>query len=367
MKDQTDNRLLSLDFFRGLTMFLLTLEASHLYHFALEYSPSGFFHQLALQFHHHPWAGLHFWDLIQPFFMFIVGVAMPFSYASRLKKGQSRQKISRHIFQRCLMLLMFGVMLHCGYNKKLVWELWNVLSQLSVTIAIAYLLMNQSLIRQFATSILLLIITGAAYQWIRITGYDEPYVMGHNLGSYIDTLLMGKINNDGWVAINVIPSSAHTIWGVIAGKIIASNWEIKKKLKIFIISGFSLLAAGYLLHFTGINPIIKRICTPSFILTSGGYATLALTICYWLIDIKKSIPPLKLFLLFGANSIAIYLFSNTIGQQWFNNFVGIFTHGFLYLAGVNLEISKIINSLVVIVLESLMLFWLYNRKLFFRI
>src|SRR6056297_564497 len=141
--DPTGTRLLSLDFFRGITMFLLVAEGTALWGVLIREPVAGtFLEPIFQQFHHHPWNGLRFWDLVQPFFMFIVGVAMPFSYTRRRQKGDSKQKITRHIIKRCILLLAFGVGLHCGYKRELVWELWNVLSQLSVTILIAYFLMR---------------------------------------------------------------------------------------------------------------------------------------------------------------------------------------------------------------------------------
>jgi len=79
------DRLLSLDFFRGLTMFLLIAEFTSLFeHLVSQEHEGSWLYYIGLQFHHHPWSGLRFWDLIQPFFMFIVGVAMPFSFSRRL-------------------------------------------------------------------------------------------------------------------------------------------------------------------------------------------------------------------------------------------------------------------------------------------
>lgn len=85
-------RVTSVDFFRGITMFLLVGESTRLYEHFLEMD-SGIMQFLGLQFSHQAWRGLHFWDLIQPFFMFIVGVAIPFAVANRIKKGQSMRTI----------------------------------------------------------------------------------------------------------------------------------------------------------------------------------------------------------------------------------------------------------------------------------
>ena len=102
-------RLLSLDLFRGLTMFLLIAEGARLFHVmivpAFDGSAIGF---IGTQFHHHPWNGLRFWDLIQPFFMFIVGVALPLSVVNRQKRGDTQAQILRHILFRSLLLLLLG-------------------------------------------------------------------------------------------------------------------------------------------------------------------------------------------------------------------------------------------------------------------
>ena len=146
----------------------------------------------------------------------------------------------------------------------------------------------------------------------------------------MDMVLMGKINNGGgWVAINFIPTAAHTIWGVVAGQLLRSGKKEMQKVKILALAGAVILLTGYLLDWTSITPIIKRICTSSFVLTSGGWALLVLAFSYWLIDVKKINNWIFPFVIVGMNSIFIYLFSNTLGGHWFNDFVSIFVEGIL--------------------------------------
>ncbi len=165
-------RLLSLDLFRGVTMFLLVAESTRLYSELRRLFPEGsIMHGLITQFHHHPWNGLRFWDLVQPYFMFIVGVAMWFSVNTRKSRGDTQGKITRHILRRCVLLLTFGVALHIGYSGKLVWELWNVLSQLSMTILIAYAIMRMPGRIQLLISIGLLILIALLYRYTGIPGY----------------------------------------------------------------------------------------------------------------------------------------------------------------------------------------------------
>lgn len=98
-------RITSVDFFRGLTMFLLIGESTELYGHLRSIEGSSIVQFFATQLDHHEWHGLNFWDLIQPFFMFIVGVAIPFAIANRKKKGDSDQTILKHAFKRAGVLL----------------------------------------------------------------------------------------------------------------------------------------------------------------------------------------------------------------------------------------------------------------------
>ena len=365
----SEDRLLSLDFFRGITMFLLVAEGTHLWSVLVQPPIAGtVFENFFLQFHHHPWNGLRFWDLIQPFFMFIVGVAMPFSYAKRKKRGDSDSAITRHIIKRCIILLAFGVGLHCVYRQKLVWELWNVLSQLSVTILIAYFLMRYKWSTQIIVSIGLLLLTEVLYRTFPIEGYNQPFIKDHNFGSWMDMMLMGKINNGGgWVTINCIPTAAHTIWGVVAGQLLQSGKSPTKTVKGLVIGGLIILVFGYLLDWTSVTPIIKRISTSSFVLASGGWALLALAFCYWLIDIKKVNQWIFPFVIVGTNSIFIYLFSNTVGGQWLNGFVSIFTTGSLNWFNTPEFLINLISALSVLYLEWLLCYYLFLKRIFFRV
>ena len=109
-----ESRLMSLDFFRGFTMFLLIGESTDIYELLVAPELNGtLVSTIGTQFHHHPWNGLRFWDLIQPFFMFIVGVAMPFSIGRRWEQGDTWAATFRHALQRSFWLLLFGWALYC--------------------------------------------------------------------------------------------------------------------------------------------------------------------------------------------------------------------------------------------------------------
>ncbi len=363
--ENVSKRLFSLDVFRGLIMFLLIAEAAGFHHNFTELTEGTAFSGLAHQLHHHPWNGLRFWDLIQPFFMFIVGVAMPFSLRKRLAAGK-RSAATKHILRRCFLLFAFGVLLHCVYSHALVWELWNVLVQLAFTILIAYAIMSLPHKVQIGISIGLLMLTEILY---RIYNPESPYTQGHeSFGSWSDMLIMGKINDGYWVFVNFIPTAAHTIWGVICGQILISHKSHKEKLRPFLIWGTTILVLGFAMDWLNITPIIKRIATSSFTLASGGFAILTLTLFYWAIDVKNNHSKwLKIFSVVGTNSIFIYLFAETVGIQWFYDFGNIWTAGLLKPLGMPEIWIAIINSLVVLFIYWYITYFLDKRKVYFKI
>ena len=362
-------RLLSLDLFRGLVMFLLVAEGAGIYHTWLNATePGSVMHGITLQFHHHPWNGLRFWDLVQPYFMFIVGVAMWFSVKKREGRGDSRREITLHMLRRCLILLAFGVGLHIGYKGRLVWELWNVLSQLSVTILIAYAIMRLPGRTQLLISLGLLLLSESLYRFTGIPGYDQPFVKDHNFGSFMDMVLMGKINDGGgWVAFNCIPSAAHTIWGVLAGKLLASQASGWKKIRTLLAFGIPAVLLGYILDGAGLDPIIKRICTASFVLTSGGWALLTLAFFYWLVDLAGFKRWTWFFAIVGMNPIFIYVFMETAGKQWLVDFSSYFVADGLIRLGSTETLAMFINSVVVLGIAWLLCYWLYRRQIFIKI
>ena len=360
-------RLLSLDVMRGAIMILLAGESCLLYESLNNLSQGGLANNIVQQFFHHPWHGLRLWDLVQPAFMTMAGAALYISYHYKLDKGISWQQNFKHVAIRCIKLFICGTALHCVYAGKMVWELWNVLTQLSVTTIIAYLIIRKSTGFQIGISILLLVLTELLYRFVVIPGYDQPFTEFKNFGAGFDIFLMGKINSDGWVAINIIPTAAHTIWGVLAGKLLLQAVAEGRKIKTLIISAIIALCCGYSLDLLNITPIIKRISTSSFTLVSGGWVLLVMAFLYWLTDIKGYKKYTWIFVVVGTNAIFIYLFFETVGVQWLNKTVAIFTNGFTGLFAMPGEIQAVIAAAVTLFLEWCLCYWLYKRKIFFKL
>ena len=215
-------------------------------------------------------------------------------------------------------------------------------------------------------SFVLLLLTELLYRFTHVSGFDQPFTDQHNFGNYIDLILMNKINEGGWVAINCIPTAAHTIWGVLAGKLLLSDKPEKEKIKWLLIGGVAGLIIGFSLDAT-ITPIIKRIATSSFTLASGGWCLLGLALFYWWIDIKDHKQRLEFFTIVGMNSLFIYLFFEIVANRWFNNYIGAVTNGLMAMINVPHDWMTIITSLCIFALEWSMCRFLYKKGIFFKI
>lgn len=365
---QGSGRFVSLDVMRGIIMILLCGESCRLYSAIKHIDPEQPMEGIINQFFHHSWNGLHFWDLVQPAFMFMAGTALYISYSRKLAKGETWRSNLPHILSRCLKLFICGVALHCVYADKLVWELWNVLTQLAFTSLMAYLIINWSSKWQMLFTIGLLLLTEGLYRGTHVPGFDQAFVKGANFGAYIDSLVMGKINGGGWVFINFIPTAAHTIWGVLAGKLLLADKPAAYKIKTLITYGFIALILGFGLDILGITPIIKRISSSSFVLASMGWVLLILAAVYALVDVLKYQRYAWIFTVVGMNAIFIYLLFETVGAQWLNKKVGIFTGDMLhtYLT-VPIGPTALVTAIATLLLEWGLCYWLYKRKIFFKL
>jgi predicted acyltransferase len=361
-------RLASLDFYRGLVMVLLMLEASGLYEYARTLSkPGSFMHSLAMQFDHAAWHGLHFWDLIQPAFMFIAGTAMAFSLTKQTEKGSSWKQQAIHALRRSWWLFFWGVLDYAVRGNHLSFELWDVLTQLSFTMLVAFLIFRWKPGYQILFSIGLLILNECLYRFTNVPDFNQPFTDQHNFGNYIDVILMNKINPGGWVAINCIPTAAHTIWGAVAGKWLLSRSDIKGKIKPIIIFGIITLIAGYALDISGITPIIKRIATSSFTLASGGWCLLALAFLFFWIDVLSHKKFLSFFTIVGMNSIFIYLFFEIMVHRWLFDYNNTIVNGVISPTGLSEPAIMIISALVLFMIQWYLCYWLYKKKIFFKV
>jgi predicted acyltransferase len=347
-------------------MVLLMLESAGLYENLFDITEGSVLNRFFLQFFHHPWNGLRFWDTIQPGFMFIAGTAMAYSLHKQWQHGMPWRQSFLKQLKRSGWLFFWGVLDYAVRPGGLSFELWDVLTQLSVTTLIAFLIFRWSTTTQIIFSIGLLVLTEALYRFTNIPGFDQPFTDQHNFGNYMDLVLMNKINGGGWVAINFIPTAAHTIWGVLAGKLLLSSVDAKIKINKLLLFGIVCVILGYAMDWT-ITPIIKRIATSSFTLVSGGWCLVALAAFYWWIDVLSHKKYVSFFTIVGMNSIFIYLFFEIVGGRWFNGYVSAITNGLMEMVNFPQSLILIITSLVIFGLEWGLCYFLYRKNIFFKL
>ena len=359
-------RLLSLDVYRGLIMVLLMLESTGFYENMLQLTEGNWLNDFFLQFTHHPWNGLRFWDLIQPGFMFIAGTSLALSLDKQFKAGVSWNVAFIKTIKRCWWLFFWGVLDYAVRPGGLSFELWDVLTQLSFTTLVAFLIFQLDWKVQLSVSVALLLLTEILYRLTNVEGFNQPFVDQHNFGNFMDTILMNKINEGGWVAINCLPTAAHTIWGSLVGQMLLSVWPSKKKIQILIYAGVACLVVGFLMD--GVStPIIKRIATTSFVIASAGWCLLGLALFYWWVDVQQNKAGWKFVTIVGMNSIFIYLFFEIVAGRWFNGYAGAIGNGILSILSFPDGLMMILTPLFIFALEWGMCYFLYRKKIFFKL
>ncbi len=362
-------RLQSLDAFRGLIMF--TLLCGGIFQ-SLKGLPG--WNLLARQNEHVEWAGCTYWDLIQPSFTFMVGVAMPFAYARREALGDTWAQRLRHALLRAFNLMLIGVLLdHFGAEKVQIGFI-RVLQQIAISYVLAFFFVGRGLRAPAVSAAVLLV--GYQMVWMHNpwNGVGGPWAMGNeNIGSAFDRWLLGRNYSGFYVGMNAIPATATMLFGVMAGALVqrtvgaegedaAGRGAAKRKTcAVLLVAGLAGIAAG--LAMSPWFPLIKRIWTPSFVLYAGGWTTLMLLAFYWSIEVmgwrRWSFP----LVVVGTNSIASYVLGNSFGG-WFRSASNAWIGGLKTPLG---EAWWPVAQRGLFALAAwCVLYWLWRRKIFFK-
>lgn len=338
------SRLGSLDAYRGFIMLVMASGGFAFAQVAKKHFPdSPLWSFLAYEFEHVPWTGCSFWDLIQPSFMFMVGVAIPFSHASRVAKEQSTAMIAGHVIYRSLVLILLGIFLSSNGSAQTNFTFVNVLTQIGLGYAVVYLLRGRGLVIQL---VVLLAILGMYWYiffqqpvqemgqallsstekdrelWFPTTSLFAHWNKNANFAAEFDQWFLNLFprkkpfyfNDGGYQTLNFVPSMATMILGLMAGELLRSERKPWAKFFLLFGAGALCLAIGLVLDYT-ICPSVKRIWTPSWAVFSAGWTFWMLAGFYLIIDVLGVRSWALPFIVVGMNSIAMYCMAQLL-QPW---------------------------------------------------
>lgn len=410
----SSERLRSLDAYRGFVMLAMASGGLGLTQVAEAHPQSQFWETLAFQFEHVPWRGCSFWDLIQPSFMFMVGVAMPFSEASRVARGESWNRRFAHVLWRSVILVALGIFLSSAWSDTGInFTFVNVLTQIGLGYWFVWLVQHRPAWTQLAVAALILVAywawfalhplptkgtpTGLPMDWVYMHGFAGHWEKNLNAAADFDRWFLNLFprperftsNSGGYQTLNFVPSIATMLFGLMAGNWLRTAHQPRVKVFGLLLAGAVCLAIGTMLdpikvadraswaRFDVLCPIVKRIWTPSWTIYSTAWTCWMLAGFYLTIDILKWRKWAFPLVVVGMNSIAMYIMAQLL-PGWIKRQIVIHVgtlFGWLH-DRVGLAVSRevfsgsyapLISSLTVLAILWLICLWMHRRKIFLRI
>ena len=398
MSDTTESnppptRLMSVDAYRGWVMLLMMGEVLRFRAVSKALPDNPFWAFLAQQQSHVQWTGCVLHDMIQPSFSFLVGVALPFSLRRRTSLGQSDWQRTLHAAWRSLVLILLGVFLRSTHSAQTRWTFEDTLSQIGLGYLFLYILTLRSKRVQWIALIVILVgywlffalypLPSADFDWAtinadpnaptRLTGFAAHWNLNTNPAWAFDKWFLNLFprekpfthNGGGYSTLSFIPTLATMMLGLFAGQVLSEERSIKYRLGWLVTAGVIALASGWALDAAGLCPIVKKIWTPSWVLFSGGWCFLILAAWYAVLDVAKYRAWAFPLVVIGMNSIAAYL----ISHLW-DGFIerALKTHlGESPFRVFGTAYEPLMLGSAVLLVEWLILYWMYRRKLFLRV
>lgn len=385
-------RLVSLDAYRGATMILMASGGLGLATVAAQYPENNLWQTIARHTQHASWAGCTLWDIIQPAFMFIVGVALPFSIANRIARGQRFGRMFAHALWRALLLVLIAVFLSSAWSPRTNWSFTNVLAQIGLGYPILFLLAFTRPRTQWIAAAAILLACWIAFvlypvapadfdwkavgvpkDWPHLTGFAAHWDKNVNLAAAFDRWFLNRFpraeaftfNRGGYTTLNFVPATVTMIFGLIAGWFLRGPRALRAKLGRLALFGLAGIILGLLLGWTGVCPIVKRIWTPSWALYSAGWATLVLVafvaVIEWLRLRRWAYP----FVVVGANPITVYCLWQLAGGFIRDN---VKRHlGPDIFASFGQPYTPMLQRLTVLIVLFLIALYMYRRKIHIKI
>jgi predicted acyltransferase len=385
-------RNVAVDAYRGLVMLLMMGEVLQFSRISQAFPASWFWKILAFNQTHAEWAGCSLHDLIQPGFSFLVGVALPYSIASRMAKGATFGKLLAHTSWRALVLVALGIFLRSMNSPQTNFTFEDTLTQIGLGYVFLFLLGFRSPRFQWTALAVILFgywlawalypAPGPGFNWQAVgvpsnwthfyTGFAAHWNKNSNLGQAVDLWFLNLFprpkpfayNDGGYLTLSFIPTLGTMILGLIAGQWLRASAP-RIPMKRLLLAGVIGIAAGLLLHVTGICPVVKRIWTPSWTLFSGGVCFLFLAAFSWVIEVKGYKKWSFFLVVVGMNSIAAYLIAHLFEDFIISSFRINLGQHFFQMFGTAYE--PLTQGVFVLFTYWLILLWMYRRKLFLKI
>lgn len=386
-------RVSSVDAYRGFVMFLMMAEVLRLSNVAKAYPDSSFWEFLSFHQSHVPWIGCSLHDLIQPSFSFLVGVALPYSIASRISKKQDKRTMWMHTIKRSLILVFLGVFLRSMNATQTNFTFEDTLSQIGLGYPVLFALgfareriqwvSLGGILAGYFLLFALYPLPGPDFDWSmagvaadwehHLSGFAAHWNKNTNPAWAFDQWFMNLFprekeflfNRGGYSTLSFIPTLGTMLLGLIAGQWLRNMESPSAFIKKCVIASACLMGGALLLSWTGMNPIVKRIWTPAWVLYSGAWCFLLLTLFYIVVDVKQKQSWFYFLIVIGTNSIAAYLIAHGIDA-----FIGssLRTHlGENYDAVFGEGYRTLVSGFLILGLEFLLLRWMYKKKLFIKI
>ena len=357
-------RLMCVDALRGFDMLWIIGGAEVLVSFAKS-SGIGFLEGMDVNFDHH-WGQFHFYDLIMPLFLFIVGAVMPFSFGKRVEHGDSKKKLYLHVLRRVVILYALGL-IASGHLLKFDASKLHLWTDTLHAIAMGYLVSSIMILElkprwQVIITASLLLLYWAVMALVPIPGVGAGfYEPTKNLAIYVDDAVLGHWQEgEGWTyIITNMTFVCSVMLGVFAGQILLSKRPQMRKAGELALVGVGCVLVGQV---WGIwFPIIHHLWTSTLVLYAGGLSFLLLSLFYLVIDVWGYRKWAFTFVVIGMNAIAVYVATHLFHFTLIGN---VFVGGLAKWLGPWREFVQESAALVVI---WLILYWMYSKKTFLKI
>lgn len=314
-KMDQNERLMSIDVLRGFDMLMIIVADQFFIklHQGANTPVTGF---LAEQFDHPDWYGFHFYDIIMPLFLFVVGAVIPFSLGKR-QLDKDKSSLYKHLIRRFVILFILGWIVQgnlLDFDINTFKFFSNTLQAIAVGYlfsVLAYLHLNKK--SRYLLFAFCLIAYASLLSLTNIPGVGNSELLpDKNFAIYLDHLVFGKFDDNTqytWL-LSGLGFIATTLSGLFAGELLRSNMPRKKVLQYLILIGIGFVVLGQI---WGIwHPIIKKIWTSSFVLFLSGICFLLLALFYWIVDVKGYRKWAFSLNVIGMNAITAYVLSHVI-------------------------------------------------------